>query len=82
MSTRNIAYLFPGQGAQYPGLGADLHAHSAVARDAYAEAAEALGYDIGKLCFDAADAEKIHLTRHTQPALLTHSIACLRAWAA
>ncbi|MDD9884077.1 MAG: ACP S-malonyltransferase [Gammaproteobacteria bacterium] len=82
MSTRNIAYLFPGQGAQYPGLGADLHAHSKVARDAYAEAADALGYDIGKLCFDAADAEKIHLTRHTQPALLTHSIACLRAWAA
>lgn len=78
---RNIAYLFPGQGAQYPGLGRDLHEQSAAARDTYAEAADALGYDLAKLSFDP-DGDAIHLTRHTQPALLTHSIACLRAWTA
>jgi len=81
MTTRNIAYLFPGQGAQYPGLGADLHAASAVVRDTYAQASDALGYDLAALSFDPAGRD-IHLTRHTQPALLTHSIACLRAWAA
>jgi len=79
MTTRNIAYLFPGQGAQYAGIGADLYAESGVVRDTYAEAAEAVGYDIGALSFDAGGGD-IHLTRHTQPALLTHAIACLRAW--
>ncbi|MGI9311612.1 MAG: ACP S-malonyltransferase [bacterium] len=75
-----IAYLFPGQGAQYAGIGKDLHDQFAVVRDAYAEAGDALGYDIAELSFAAADSsERINLTRFTQPVLLTHSIACLRA---
>lgn len=76
-----IAYLFPGQGAQYPGIGRDLHAESRAVRDTYAEAADALNYDIAALSFDGGGGD-INLTRHTQPALLTHSIACLRAWTA
>lgn len=75
------AYLFPGQGAQYAGIGADLHAQVAAARETYAEASDALGYDIAKLSFEDARGE-IHLTRYTQPVLLTHSVACMRAFAA
>ncbi len=73
------AYLFPGQGAQYVGLGADLHDRFAVARDTYAEASEALGYDIAALSFRDPGGE-INLTRYTQPVLLTHCIACLRVF--
>ncbi len=72
------AYLFPGQGAQYPGIGKDLHDQIPVVRDTYAEASEALGYDIAERSFHAP-ADEINLTRNTQPVLLTHSIACLRA---
>ena len=73
------AYLFPGQGAQYPGIGKDLYDQLAVVRDTYQEASDALGYDIAELSFTAS-ADAINLTRHTQPILLTHSIACLRAF--
>ncbi len=73
-------WVFPGQGSQYRGMGSDLVAEFAVARDTYAEAAEALGYDIAKLSFEDPD-NQIGLTRYTQPALLTHSIACLRVFA-
>ncbi|MDA8015530.1 MAG: ACP S-malonyltransferase [Gammaproteobacteria bacterium] len=78
--TKKTAYLFPGQGAQYAGIGGDLHEKFAVVRDTYAEAGEALGYDIAELCF-RGDAAEINRTRHTQPALLTHSVACMRAFA-
>ncbi len=76
---QKIACLFPGQGAQYPGLGKDLYEQLAVVRDTYAEASAALGYDIAALSFQAP-ADKINLTRYTQPVLLTHSIACWRAF--
>ena len=76
---QKTAYLFPGQGAQYPGIGKDLYDQLEVVRATYTEASDALGYDIADLSFNAP-AEKINLTRHTQPLLLTHSIACLRAF--
>jgi [acyl-carrier-protein] S-malonyltransferase len=79
MGDKNIMFVFPGQGSQYHGMGADIHAEFQVARDVYAEASEALGYDIEKLSFEDPAGE-IGLTRYTQPALLTHSIACLRAF--
>ena len=69
--------LFPGQGAQYAGMGSDLHKAFDAARRVYDEAGEALGYDMRELSFSDPDG-KIGLTRYTQPALLTHSIACLR----
>lgn len=73
------AYLFPGQGAQYPGIGKDLYDQLPIVRETYTEASDALGYDIARLSFHAPAGE-INLTRHTQPVLLTHSIACLRAF--
>lgn len=79
MSANSTALLFPGQGSQYPGIGKDLYQQHQVVRDTYAEASEAVGYDIAKLSFQDPD-NVINLTRYTQPVLLTHSIACLRAF--
>lgn len=79
MADRNIMFVFPGQGSQYRGMGSDVHAEFAVGRDVYAEASDVLGYDMVKLSFEDPDGE-IGLTRYTQPALLTHSIACLRVF--
>jgi [acyl-carrier-protein] S-malonyltransferase len=72
-------FVFPGQGSQYRGMGSDIHAEFSVVRDIYAEASDALGYDMTKLSFEDPD-DEIGLTRYTQPALLTHSIACLRVF--
>jgi [acyl-carrier-protein] S-malonyltransferase len=79
MTERRIMFVFPGQGSQYRGMGSDLVAEFAVARETYAEASAALGYDIASLSFEDP-ANEIGLTRHTQPALLTHEIACLRVF--
>ena len=69
--------VFPGQGAQYAGMGSDLYEAFGAAREVYDEAGEALGYDMRELSFSDPEG-KVGLTRYTQPALLTHSIACLR----
>jgi len=74
---KDTAFLFPGQGSQYPGMGLDLFETYPEVRKTYSEASEALGYDLPKLCFEDQDGS-IHRTRFTQPALLTHSIACYR----
>jgi [acyl-carrier-protein] S-malonyltransferase len=79
MVERRVMWVFPGQGSQYRGMGSDLCAEFAVARDTYAEASDAVGYDLARLSFEDPAAE-IGLTRYTQPALLTHSIACLRVF--
>ncbi len=79
MTERRIMFVFPGQGSQYRGMGSDICGEFAVARDTYAEAGAALGYDLAKLSFEDPGNE-IGLTRHTQPALLTHGIACLRVF--
>ena len=79
MSADKIMFVFPGQGSQYRGMGSDLNAEFRVARDTYAEAGDVLGYDLAKLSFEDPE-EKIGLTRFTQPALLTHEIACLRVF--
>lgn len=76
---QQIMFVFPGQGAQYAGIGSDLYANFPVVRKVYAEAADTLGYDIAKLSFKGPE-EKLGLTRHTQPALMTHEIACLEAF--
>lgn len=72
-------FIFPGQGSQYPGMGSDLHASSGIVRETYREASDALGYDIAELSFKDPQSQ-IHLTRYTQPAILTHSVACLRQY--
>jgi [acyl-carrier-protein] S-malonyltransferase len=74
---QNILFVFPGQGSQYLGMGQDLCQKYKTARNIYQQAGEVLGYDIQELCFNGPE-EQLNLTRHTQPALLTHSIACLQ----
>ena len=76
---RPVMFVFPGQGSQYRGMGSDLCAAYPVAAAVYDQAGEVLGYDIRTLSFEDPDGE-IGLTRYTQPALMTHQIACLRVY--
>jgi [acyl-carrier-protein] S-malonyltransferase len=74
----SIAYIFPGQGSQYAGMGKDLAENSPAAREVFEEADEVLGFPLSSLCFEGP-AEQLQLTENTQPAILTTSIASLRA---
>jgi len=69
------AFIFSGQGAQYVGMGKDLFENFPTARQIYEEADEVLQTKISKLSFEGPDA-KLQETENTQPAILTHSIAC------
>ena len=73
----SIAYIFPGQGSQFAGMGRELAEQSAAAREVFAEADEALGFSLSQLCFEGPD-EALKLTENTQPAILTVSVAALR----
>ena len=77
--TQNLLYVFPGQGSQYSGMGSDLYQEYATVRAVYDQASEVLGFDVAELSFKDPK-EQLNLTRFTQPALLTHSIACLQAF--
>jgi [acyl-carrier-protein] S-malonyltransferase len=72
-----IAFLFPGQGSQSVGMGKELAANYAVARQSFEEADDALGYKLSQLCFEGPE-EKLKLTEITQPAILTVSVAAWR----
>ena len=71
------AFVFPGQGAQYPGMGKELFEKYPAARNAFDEADSALGFALSKMCFEGSEAE-LQLTENTQPAILTTSIAAYR----
>jgi [acyl-carrier-protein] S-malonyltransferase len=73
-----IAFCFPGQGSQDVGMGRAIAAEFPEARAAYDEASEAVGFDVAKLCFEGS-IEELTRTELQQPALVTTSIACLRA---
>jgi [acyl-carrier-protein] S-malonyltransferase len=73
-----LAFLFPGQASQYPGMGKDLAENFGVSRAVFEEADQALGFAISRLCFEGAE-DELKLTENTQPAILTASIAALRA---
>src|SRR5437879_12345990 len=73
-----IAYIFPGQGSQHPGMGKDLAEKFSAAREVFEEADEAIGFALSELCFNGP-AEQLQLTENTQPAILTTSIAALSA---
>jgi [acyl-carrier-protein] S-malonyltransferase len=71
------AFIFPGQGSQYVGMGKELTENFKVARETFEEADEALGFNLSGLCFNGPE-EDLKLTFNTQPAILTTSIASLR----
>lgn len=73
-----LAFIFPGQGSQNPGMGKDLADKFPAARQVFEEADEALGFALSALCFNGP-AEQLQLTENTQPAILTTSVAALRA---
>ena len=72
-----IAFVFPGQGAQFIGMGKDFYEHVPAARQLFEEANEVLGYDLASICFNGPD-EILKLTENTQPALLVHSTMALK----
>ncbi len=74
-----LMFIFPGQGSQYVGMGSDLYERYEVARSVYATANDVLGFDLQALSFEGPAGE-LDRTRYTQPALLTHSIACLEVF--
>jgi [acyl-carrier-protein] S-malonyltransferase len=75
----NLAFVFPGQGSQTVGMLADF-ADNEVVQNTFAEASEALGYNLWQLVAQGP-AEKLNQTNFTQPALLTASVALWRLWA-
>ncbi len=72
-----IAFVFPGQGSQSPGMGKDLADNFSIARQVFEEANDSLGFDIASLCYNGPE-EDLKLTTNTQPAILTVSVAALR----
>ena len=72
-----LAYIFPGQGAQFVGMGKELCDAFPVAKEIFDRANEALGFDLAKLCFEGPK-EELSTTSVSQPAILTTSIAFLR----
>ena len=67
------AYVFPGQGAQYSGMGKDLYENSAEAREMFERANEILGFRITDVMFEGS-AEELRQTKVTQPAVFLHSV--------
>ena len=80
MSTPKIALLFPGQGSQSVGMGRDLYDNFPAARAVFDEADGALGFPLSKLIFEGPE-DQLKLTEHTQPAILTVSVAAARVLA-
>src|SRR5215475_12206569 len=80
MSESKLAFLFPGQGSQFVGMGRDLSEKFSIAKQTFEEADEALGFSLSKLCFEGPE-EQLKLTEFTQPAIFTVSIAAQRVLA-
>jgi len=75
-----IAFLFPGQGSQAVGMGRDLADRFPSAAETFAEADQALGFSLSRLCFEGPE-EDLRLTENTQPAILAVSVAAARVLA-
>ncbi len=67
------AYIFPGQGAQFTGMGKDLYDNSDIAKNRFQQANEILGFDITKIMFEGS-ADELKETKVTQPAIFLHSV--------
>ena len=70
------AFLFPGQGAQYCGMGKDFYEQYEAAREVYRLAEKATGLDVAALCFE--EDERLHITEYTQIAMLATEVAILK----
>lgn len=77
VKNQKTAILFPGQGAQYPGMGKEFYEEFEICRQTYEEASDVLQMDMKKMCFE--DSEELNRTKNAQPALLTTQIAIFRA---
>ncbi|WP_105200471.1 MULTISPECIES: ACP S-malonyltransferase [unclassified Pseudoalteromonas] len=77
--SEKIAILFPGQGSQSVGMLSELLSESEVVKATFAEASEALGYDLAELVLNGPE-EELNQTHRTQPALLCSSVAIFRHW--
>src|SRR6202790_5553850 len=71
------AFLFPGQGSQFPGMGKSLAERFPAAKQAFEEADDALQFSLSELCFNGPESD-LKRTENTQPALLAVSVAALR----
>jgi len=73
-----LAYIFPGQGSQHPGMGKNLVENFPVATQLFEELNDALHFSVSRLCFEGS-AEELQLTENTQPAIFSVSAAALRS---
>jgi [acyl-carrier-protein] S-malonyltransferase len=69
----HVAFIFPGQGSQYVGMGMDLAAKSPAAKELFARADALVGSPLSKICFEGPE-EELKQTRNTQPAIFLHSM--------
>ena len=74
---KRTAFIFPGQGSQYVGMGKEFYDQLRVAKEVFEEADDTLRFSISILCFQGPE-EELRLTENTQPAILTTSIAALK----
>src|ERR671924_670480 len=74
----SIAFIFPGQGSQTPGMGLGLHDAFGAAREVFQEVDEALGEKLSRLIFEGPE-DQLTLTANAQPALMAVSLAAMRA---
>ena len=78
IETKKTAFVFPGQGAQRVGMGKDVYEGSQAAKEVFQEADNALGINLTKIMFEGPE-EELTKTLNAQPAILTMSLACLKA---
>ncbi|MEE9284305.1 MAG: ACP S-malonyltransferase [Dehalococcoidia bacterium] len=80
LESTEVAYIFPGQGSQAVGMGADLYSESPTARQVFEQADDVLGFSLSKLCFSGPE-DELRQTANAQPAILATSMAAMAALA-